>query len=118
MADERGHLRGAGGGRSGDGGYGSGGGKQSGQGAVDRRGVLPMSSDGDGVVSGKALITNPTGLHARPAVKLTKLAKSFSAQLRLRVGAEGKWTDAKSVARVLALKAPRGQTLFFEAEGV
>jgi phosphoenolpyruvate-protein phosphotransferase (PTS system enzyme I) len=77
-----------------------------------------MSSDGDGVVSGKALITNPTGLHARPAVKLTKLAKSFTAQLRLRVGAEGKWTDAKSVARVLALKAPRGQTLFFEAEGV
>jgi len=71
----------------------------------------------DGVISGKALITNPAGLHARPAVKLTKLAKTFAAQLRLRVGSEGKWTDAKSVARVLALKAPKGQTLFFEAEG-
>jgi phosphotransferase system enzyme I (PtsI) len=69
------------------------------------------------LVAGAALITNPTGLHARPAVKLTKLAKSFEAQLRLRVGPEGKWTDAKSVARVLALKAPAGQTLFFEAEG-
>ncbi|HXN54875.1 MAG TPA: phosphoenolpyruvate--protein phosphotransferase [Myxococcales bacterium] len=68
-------------------------------------------------ISGSALITNPTGLHARPAVKLTKLAKSFEAQLRLRVGEDGKWTDAKSVARVLALKAPAGQTLFFEAEG-
>jgi phosphotransferase system enzyme I (PtsI) len=70
------------------------------------------------VVSAKALITNPTGLHARPAVKLTKLAKSFAANLRLRIGADGKWTDAKSVARVLALKAPNGQTLFFEGEGL
>src|SRR5205807_1551848 len=56
-------------------------------------------------------------LDARPAVKLTRLAKSFEAQLRLRVGENGKWTDAKSVARVLSLKAPAGQTLFFEAEG-
>src|SRR5207253_1053409 len=32
-------------------------------------------------------------------------------------GQNGKWTDAKSVARVLSLKAPAGQTLFFEAEG-
>ena len=69
------------------------------------------------ILTGAALITNPTGLHARPAVKLTKLAKSFEAQLRLRVGQHGKWTDAKSVARVLSLKAPAGQTLFFEAEG-
>ena len=72
---------------------------------------------GERLVAGEALITNPTGLHARPAVKLTKLAKRFEAQLRLRVGPDGKWTDAKSVARVLALKAPAGQTLFFEAEG-
>jgi phosphotransferase system enzyme I (PtsI) len=69
------------------------------------------------VIAAEALITNPTGLHARPAVKLTKLAKSFAAAIRLRVGGEGKWIDAKSVARVLALKAPRGQTLFFEADG-
>src|SRR2546430_2006310 len=45
------------------------------------------------------------------------LGTNFAAQLRLRVGNQGKWTDAKSVARVLALKAPKGQTLFFEAEG-
>ncbi len=68
-------------------------------------------------VSATAVITNPTGLHARPAVKLTKLAKTFAASVRLRVGEEGRWTDAKSVARVLSLKAPRGQTLHFEAEG-
>jgi phosphotransferase system enzyme I (PtsI) len=68
-------------------------------------------------ISAAALITNPTGLHARPAVKLTRLAKTFAASVRVRVGEGGRWTDAKSVARVLALKAPRGQTLYFEAEG-
>ena len=55
-----------------------------------------------GTLSGRALITNHAGLHARPAVKLTKLAKTFAASVRLRVGTEGKWTDAKSVARVLS----------------
>jgi phosphocarrier protein HPr len=50
-------------------------------------------------------------------VKLTKLAKSFAASIRVRVAPEGKWIDVKSVARVLALKAPMGQTLFFEAGG-
>ena len=32
----------------------------------------------------EVLITHPTGLHARPAVKLTKLAKTFPAEIRLR----------------------------------
>jgi phosphotransferase system HPr-like phosphotransfer protein len=32
------------------------------------------------VFAGEALITNPTGLHARPAVKLTKLAKSSACE--------------------------------------
>jgi phosphotransferase system enzyme I (PtsI) len=68
-------------------------------------------------ISAAAVITNPSGLHARPAVKLTKLAKSFAATVRVRVGDGGRWTDAKSVARVLSLRAPRGQTLHFEAEG-
>ena len=40
------------------------------------------------VICGEVVITNPTGLHARPAVKLTKLAKSFAAVVRLRVGRE------------------------------
>src|SRR5207253_1724720 len=88
--------------------------EQPGESPRHRGGALPMS-DGP-VISAAAVITNPTGLHARPAVKLTKLAKSFEAQLRLRVGENGKWTDAKSVARVLSLKAPAGQTLFFQAE--
>ena len=32
----------------------------------------------------EVVITHPTGLHARPAVKFTKLAKTFPAEIRLR----------------------------------
>jgi phosphocarrier protein len=50
-------------------------------------------------------ITNPTGLHARPAVKLTKLAKTFDAL-----------PISKSVVRVMALKAPCGAVLHIRAD--
>ena len=33
---------------------------------------------------GEAVIRDKTGLHARPAVKLTKLAKSFAAAIEIR----------------------------------
>ncbi len=55
-------------------------------------------------------------MHARPAVKLTKLAKRFAARISVRVaGAE--WIDAKSVARVMALRAARDSMLEFTAQG-
>ena len=62
-------------------------------------------------------ITHPTGLHARPAVKLTKLAKSFSAAIRLRRVPDGPWVDAKSVVRVMGLKFRTGTVIELEAEG-
>lgn len=71
----------------------------------------------DARVTGMAEITNPTGLHARPAVKLTKLAKAYCARIELAFAVEGPWIDAKSVVKVMALKAPRGAVLHFTAEG-
>jgi phosphocarrier protein HPr len=63
-------------------------------------------------------ITNPTGLHARPAVKLTKLAKSFGgAQVQVALAEAGPWMDAKSVVKVMAMKAPRGARLYLRADG-
>lgn len=62
-------------------------------------------------------ITHATGLHARPAVKFTKLAKTFAtAEIRLR-GAGGPWIDAKSIVKVMALKLRTGSVLELEAEG-
>jgi phosphoenolpyruvate-protein phosphotransferase (PTS system enzyme I) len=61
-------------------------------------------------------ITNPTGLHARPAVKLAQLASAFSANVQLRLD-EGQWIKAKSVAKVMKLKASADTILHLRAEG-
>jgi phosphocarrier protein HPr len=65
----------------------------------------------------QVLITHDVGLHARPSVKLTKLAKGFAARIHVAPGAEGPWFDAKSIVKVMATKAPKGSTLFLRAEG-
>jgi len=64
-----------------------------------------------------ALLTHAAGLHARPALKLTMLAKTFPAKIELAVKAEGAWIDAKSIVKVMATKAPAGTTLHFRASG-
>jgi len=56
-------------------------------------------------------------MHARPAIKLTKLARRFHCSVALGVSADGPWIDAKSIAKVMAMKTPSGVTLYFEAEG-
>lgn len=71
----------------------------------------------DGPITASIEITNPTGLHARPAVKMTKLAKSFTSRIDLAFDAAGPWIDAKSVVKVMALKAPQGARLHFTAAG-
>ena len=65
----------------------------------------------------KVLITHDVGLHARPSVKLTKLAKGFSSAVSLSLAEAGPWVDAKSIVKVMATKAPKGATLYFRAEG-
>jgi phosphocarrier protein HPr len=62
-------------------------------------------------------ITHPTGLHARPAVRLTRLAKTFPATIRVRPLPNGTWVDAKSIVKVMALKLRTGTEIEIEAEG-
>ncbi|MDX8458697.1 HPr family phosphocarrier protein [Mesorhizobium humile] len=63
------------------------------------------------------LITHAVGLHARPSVKFTKLAKSFAAEVEVAVAANGPWFDAKSIVKVMAAKAPKGTLLHIRAKG-
>ncbi|TPI42572.1 HPr family phosphocarrier protein [Mesorhizobium sp. B3-1-9] len=63
------------------------------------------------------LITHAVGLHARPSVKFTKLAKSFAAEVEVAVAANGPWFDAKSIVKVMAAKAPKGTMLHIRATG-
>lgn len=65
----------------------------------------------------KVLITHEVGLHARPSVKFTKLAKTFEAQIEMALDQSGPWFDAKSIVKVMAAKAPKGTLLHLKAEG-
>ncbi|GGF47485.1 phosphocarrier protein HPr [Aliidongia dinghuensis] len=64
-----------------------------------------------------AELTNPAGLHARPSVKLTGLAKSFSCAVEIALSADGPWVDAKSPVKVMRVKAPRGSVLHVRTTG-
>jgi phosphocarrier protein len=67
--------------------------------------------------SGNVLLTHAVGLHARPSVKLTKLAKTFGANIDIAPGPDGPWIDAKSIVRVMGAKVPQGRTCISGAVG-
>ena len=63
------------------------------------------------------LMKHAAGLHARPSVKLTKLAKTFPCRIELAQSADGPWIDAKSIVKVMAMKAKQDSTLYLRASG-
>lgn len=67
--------------------------------------------------SASVLLFHEVGLHARPSVKLTKVAKGFGARIELATSPAGPWIDAKSIVRVMAARAPKDTVLHFRAEG-
>jgi phosphocarrier protein len=72
----------------------------------------------DSFVTASAQLTNAVGLHARPSVKLTQLAKSFASDLEVALAPDGPWVDAKSPVRIMRVKASKGAVLHFRACGV
>lgn len=71
----------------------------------------------DGAATADVVIRHKIGLHARPSVKLTKLAKRFRSDIRVRANDAGDWISAKSIVKVMALKVAVGERLFFDARG-
>jgi len=67
--------------------------------------------------TGSALLVHEAGLHARPSVKLTKLAKTFSARIEIAASNDGPWIDAKSIVKVMAEKMPKDTMLHVRAIG-
>jgi phosphocarrier protein HPr len=63
------------------------------------------------------VIAHEVGLHARPSVMLTKLAKGFSNVIEIAATVEGPWIDAKSIVKVMGLKAKQHSTLHIRARG-
>jgi phosphocarrier protein HPr len=71
----------------------------------------------DSFVIASAALTNAVGLHARPSVKLTQLAKSFVCLLEVALAPDGPWVDAKSPVKIMRVKASKGTVLHFRARG-
>jgi phosphocarrier protein HPr len=70
------------------------------------------------IATGRVPLVHEVGMHARPAVKLSKLAKRFRAGIAVRVAGAADWIDAKSVAKVMAMRAARDSIIEIEARGV
>ncbi|MEZ5668769.1 MAG: HPr family phosphocarrier protein [Alphaproteobacteria bacterium] len=66
---------------------------------------------------GTATLTNAVGLHARPAVKLMQLAKSLPSSVAMTVDGRDDWIDAKSIVKVMKMKAAKGEVLRFRVAG-
>jgi phosphocarrier protein len=75
------------------------------------------SSTNEPFVTGKVRLVHAVGMHARPAVKLTKLAKRFQAQISVRASESADWINAKSIAKVMAMRAPRDSMIEIKAYG-
>ena len=67
------------------------------------------------MISRDITLTNPSGLHARPAALLVALAKSFASNVTVRY--KEKTANAKSILSILSLGASQGAPLTVMAEG-
>lgn len=61
------------------------------------------------------VITDPEGIHARPAALLIKLTCGFSSVLTIEK--EGKKADAKRIFGIMGLGVKQGQEVTITAEG-
>ncbi len=82
--------------------------------------MLETSTVNGKIITGNVQLVHAAGMHARPAVKLTKLAKKFQAQIAIRVSDAGSidWINAKSVAKVMAMRAAHDSIIEIRAIGV
>jgi phosphotransferase system HPr (HPr) family protein len=63
----------------------------------------------------EVVVTNPQGLHARPADLFSRLAKRF--QSKIEVLKDGQRADGKSILDMLMLAAEQGVRLTITAQG-
>ncbi|MBP3200130.1 MAG: HPr family phosphocarrier protein [Lachnospiraceae bacterium] len=67
------------------------------------------------MTSRKVIVSNPTGLHARPASQLTQFCKQFPEKIILK--GNGKETDPKSIIMLLSAGLKKGTEIEVVVEG-
>jgi phosphocarrier protein HPr len=85
-------------------------GKSRRPGTVDTDGMMV-----DGTLSRTVVVTNPQGLHARPADAFVKTASRYAS--KIEVIKDGERIDGKSILAVLTLAAVEGTPLVIEVTG-
>ncbi len=63
------------------------------------------------------LLTNAIGLHARPSVRLVQMARQFDADIEIATDSTGPWIDARSIVKLMRVRARRGTTLHIRTIG-
>ena len=85
--------------------------------AVENSSVSP-TNDNDGQIEGIFEITNEHGLHARPSAVLVNEVKKYNASVAVQnLDRDSQLVSAKSLMKIVALGATKGQRLRFVATG-
>jgi phosphotransferase system HPr (HPr) family protein len=61
------------------------------------------------------VVSNPSGLHARPAAKFVELARTFEAELTIHLN--GSTANGKSLLSLLRLGVTSGSEIVIQADG-
>ncbi len=82
------------------------------------QGLQGEVSSAGSAASTELLISHGVGLHARPSVLFTRLAKSFPCTIEIEVNRSGLWLSAKSIVKVMGARIRKGSTLRIRAHGL
>lgn len=63
-------------------------------------------------------VKHGVGLHARPSVTFTRLAKSFPCTIEIEVDGNSVWLNGKSIVKIMGAKIRKGSILKIRAEGI
>lgn len=70
-----------------------------------------------GICRTDVVVRHDIGLHARPSLAFTRLAKSFPCSIEIEVNGSGIWLNAKSIVRIMGARIRNGAKLAIRAEG-
>lgn len=84
------------------------------------RRISPLTSTPNppGPICARVEVTHDIGLHARPSVAFTRLAKSFPCSVGVEVNNDGIWLNGKSIVKIMGARIRKGFVLAIKAEGV
>ncbi|MCA1492206.1 HPr family phosphocarrier protein [Sinorhizobium alkalisoli] len=78
----------------------------------------PAAGDAQGYCQTEIEVTHGFGLHARPSVTFTRLAKSFPCTVEIEVNGSQVWLNGKSIVKIMGARIRRGSILKIRTRGL